>query len=381
MHWIEKNSIVIKIRFTSDSLSSSFAKSKINYNAVDLVKFIMSMLVVSIHINPFNSYGNPISYWTQNYIARLAVPFFFICTGYFVFRNHDDGKIYSYLLHIIKLYIVWTIIYLPLIYVKKIEKYSGGIEDAIEKEVGDLVFKGSYIQLWYLPAVVYAVFIIHLLIKWNIRTRTILCVSAFTYTLGLMYQSYYGIFKKAPLLDIPAVHSWTKILLKTIDTTRNGIFFGMFFVTIGLIFANINIIMSAKKAAIGFILSMFMGYWEIYFLKYFDIIRAHDMYIFLIPASLFLFYLTAHIELKNSPIFKKCRQIGMLVFCDHLLIDFIIKNILNLLKGNELGNVLFNFYGNSLVRYVIVIMCSILTADLIIKLSKKKKFEFLRVLL
>lgn len=53
------------------------------YPGVDLVKFIAALLVVSIHISPVASYGKEIDFFLRNYFARLAVPYFFIASGFF----------------------------------------------------------------------------------------------------------------------------------------------------------------------------------------------------------------------------------------------------------------------------------------------------------
>ena len=53
---------------------------------IDFVKFICSLLVVMIHVSPFGEATSSTKFYLmndflQNYICRLAVPFFFICNG------------------------------------------------------------------------------------------------------------------------------------------------------------------------------------------------------------------------------------------------------------------------------------------------------------
>lgn len=63
------------------------------YPVVDLLKYICALLVVSIHIAPLSSFFEVIplttylNYGIQNYIARLAVPFYFAAAGFFLFRE------------------------------------------------------------------------------------------------------------------------------------------------------------------------------------------------------------------------------------------------------------------------------------------------------
>lgn len=68
-------------------IDSSPAKQ--NYNAVDLIMLMCAILVVAIHIAPFGTDSTGVlaglNWVFQSYLARIAVPFFFIASGYF---NH-----------------------------------------------------------------------------------------------------------------------------------------------------------------------------------------------------------------------------------------------------------------------------------------------------
>ncbi len=54
---------------------------KKNNDVIDLTKFILSAFVVAIHAQLFHEYIYP--------FVRLAVPMFFILSGYFAFANLD----------------------------------------------------------------------------------------------------------------------------------------------------------------------------------------------------------------------------------------------------------------------------------------------------
>ena len=57
------------------------------YPGLDIIRFILALLVVAIHYAPFADYSVLLSYGISQYIARLAVPTFFIITGFFVTRS------------------------------------------------------------------------------------------------------------------------------------------------------------------------------------------------------------------------------------------------------------------------------------------------------
>ena len=59
------------------------------YNSIDLTKFIMSIFVVAIHIHPFENCDNQIILSIYNSLVALAVPFFFISSGFLVAAKCD----------------------------------------------------------------------------------------------------------------------------------------------------------------------------------------------------------------------------------------------------------------------------------------------------
>lgn len=114
---------------TDLDLSSDVARNK-RFPLVDLVKFFCSFLVIAIHVNPFTDINLYLDYGIKNYLARLAVPFFFVAGGYFCFRKTkyaeiDSGIPVTYAKRMIKLYLLWTVIYIPLI-IRSILRDEGG---------------------------------------------------------------------------------------------------------------------------------------------------------------------------------------------------------------------------------------------------------------
>ena len=90
------------------------------YNGFDIAKFIMAIFVVTLHAHPLLDISFNLNYAVTNGLTRVAVPYFFMASGFLLFRKMsfhelDMPRIKKYLIHIFRLYIVWTIIYLPII--------------------------------------------------------------------------------------------------------------------------------------------------------------------------------------------------------------------------------------------------------------------------
>ena len=65
--------------------------AKKQYNAVDLLKFIMALLVVMIHVQP-NKHSEPLSDIFK-VITSIAVPVFFIVSSMLIFRKLRGGAL------------------------------------------------------------------------------------------------------------------------------------------------------------------------------------------------------------------------------------------------------------------------------------------------
>ena len=51
------------------------------YNTIDVMKIIMAFNVVGIHTGTYFDTNFPIE---VNYVLDIAVPFFFVCSGFFI---------------------------------------------------------------------------------------------------------------------------------------------------------------------------------------------------------------------------------------------------------------------------------------------------------
>ena len=115
---------------------------------IDLVKVLMAFVVVSIHTTTWPLLG----------IREVAVPYFFIVSGFFLFgkmtgdREEDLTAIRTWTLKILKLYLIWTAIYLPF-------TVFGWLQDGLDWKQAlmlfarNLVFVGENFMswpLWYL---------------------------------------------------------------------------------------------------------------------------------------------------------------------------------------------------------------------------------------
>ena len=85
--------------------------------SVDALRLFLALLVVTIHAN-FAKESHPVAgYVVTTYLARVAVPLFFMISGYYFFHVLQRDRARPWLLHALKLYLVWTAAYLPLVWI------------------------------------------------------------------------------------------------------------------------------------------------------------------------------------------------------------------------------------------------------------------------
>ncbi len=328
--------------------------SDFQFNGIDIVKFIYSFLICIIHIQLFD-----VEYWDideldylnyvfRHYICRVAVPFYFTVSGFLLFRktefnNLNHSRIKNYCFKILRLLGTWTF----------------------------LLFVGGSGQLWYLGALVLAVTILSVLIKKEVPMRWIVLISFVLFLIGLLGDSYYGFIEPLKSYFIPNLFI---VGYETVfSTTRNGVFFGLIFVLIGALFAQKRIVINNILAIVGLFISFIVMFFEVYLLSIYSHPKDYNMVLSLLPVIFFIFYLASHIKLKNRPIYRRLRVIGVLIFFTHLFVDYfvslIIENVNNIIGINLTG-----------FHFIITILFTTILAVIIERLSKTNRFQWLKYL-
>lgn len=329
---------------------SSLNPIKNNYNSgIDIVKFLCAIMVFIIHVPPFqgeiSELEKYINWGLQHCFCRIAVPFYFVSSGFFLFRKmslHEINveAVKSYCFKILRFLGTWTVF-----------SFIGGTE-----------------HLWYLGATVIAVTLLSLCFYLNIKYIYICILACLLYTIGLLGDSYYGII--APLAEIPLFRYILKGYTIVFGTTRNGVFMGFIFVLMGATFGHHNFKIKPKTSLFALCVSIVLLFGEVFILKFHDIPIKYNMYVFLVPVVFFLFSFASTIKLQSHSLSPKLRRIGTLVYFLHILINYFVSigiNICNKYMSLELSQ----------FHFIISLTATILCAICIEFLSHKKKFKWI----
>ncbi len=143
-----------------------------SYTGVDIFKLVFALLIPTLHI-PFISSNWIVIIFLQQYLARLGVPFFYVASGFLLYRREVIKKrlnFKSYLTRIGKLYFFWLAIYLPIF----IYKYGFSLN-----LLQSIVFKTPG-YLWYINGLIVGSIMIFL-VPVNIHIP----LAVFLYTIGI----------------------------------------------------------------------------------------------------------------------------------------------------------------------------------------------------
>lgn len=128
---------------------------------LDLFRLAAVLLVVMNHTSPLADVSAMADFWLTRVLARVAVPFFLMTTGYFLSRNHWAG-VGRQLKKLCLLYGVCILLYLP------VNLYAGsftGPADVLRK----LLVDGTFYHLWYFPATILGIVIARWLSRLGLR--------------------------------------------------------------------------------------------------------------------------------------------------------------------------------------------------------------------
>lgn len=199
------------------------------YSGIDLFRIIAAVLVVVIHTSPFEIFGDTVDFLSARVAARIAVPFFFMTSGFFLERGirSRQERLLEFTRAVIRLYLIAMVLYVPL------NLYMGYFKQRtiLTVLVKDILFDGTFYHLWYFPAAIVGSWIAGLLIR-KLGRRKALFITLLLYMIGLFGDSYYGLAAK-----IPSVKMIYENLFTISDYTRNGLFFAPVFFVLGALSA------------------------------------------------------------------------------------------------------------------------------------------------
>lgn len=311
----------------------------------DFLKFILSFFVIAIHC------------YTAPHLVLLdvAVPLYFMMSGFLLYNKAIHSvtaleKVSScdkYVKHIFKLYITWSLIYLPYTiygFYALDGSYMGKLLCIIR---GFLLVGENYLSwpLWYLLGLVVSVLIIRTFINCSKFTlNQLFLVSVLFLITGMVLNRSID----SPILPIKVI---SKVYFSVFATTRNGVFCGFPLVMLGMMIAKYSTFATNTRTIVvggGILLALIC-------LQYMGV--GVPFLIYLCSAWILLFFIKIGVTFGKNDIFL--RKMSLMIFLVHMI---------------PVG--LFTIFLPEINRHILFIVSSILSyilAYIILKLSYKYK--------
>lgn len=187
---------------------------------------------------------------------------------------------------------------------------------------------------------------------------------------GLSYDSYYAVFRRLPIWNVPLIHTVARCLLSQLHTTRDGVFFGFLFVAIGAYIAENKQRINKRLCAKGFMISAGAAIVEVVAVRALRWQRrtdAVDLYVFLIPMATFLFCYLLCSNSNSKKTSSNIRKESTIIYLVHIWVRTIYLRIGVPVLSNLFGEILAE---NSFLIFCIDVLGSIMVAKILIIASK-----------
>lgn len=288
---------------------------KRQYNGLDVVKVLLALAVAARHmIQIFYPAESKWRLLIGAWLSNLAVPVFFIIAGFFLFgkverQGTDAGgeAVYSYCWRILKLYLLWSVIYLPIDYSNWYHSQDREIRTAVLHYIQSLLFSSTTVQLWYLPALLTACILVWLGYRRGMRVWQLTLAGGILFIIGCIGDNWY--FNE----QLPGeLYRFLMGYVRVFMTMRNGVFYGCFFVALGFWFATTRVRIPLGAAVAGTLVSLLLMLAEV--------IRCSNtnMVFSSAPAAFFLFAAASQVRLRDRKLYPRLRRMSEWIYLSHV---------------------------------------------------------------
>lgn len=330
----------------------------------DVLKLSLALIVVVTHVIQGYYGTDSVPYFISvHWLSKFVIPCFFMMSGYLLFRSMELTQInmraiIKYTSKIFKLYIIWSVIYLPINIYGWLTNELSFTADMIVY-IRNFLFASNIEHLWYLPALIIAVLIVAVALKSKMKLKVLLAISFPLYLLGIIGDN--NLVKQIIPIAGDVFDAYSSVFV----TTRNGLFYGVFFTALGVYCAKTK----ARTSKVWLIV-VFLGSFAAMLGEGF-LLRSVNMLVFTVPASYALFRLVETAALKGKPEFyETLRSYSSLIYYSHMV--FVIAVLLALQLSGILINGVYLVFGIPLMTIVF--------SAIVLNLQKYRYLRWLRKL-
>lgn len=322
-----------------------------NNTGIDIFKFLMAIIVVAIHTHPFVSIKNETFLGVWNVVIQMAVPFFFISSGYLLYskinvtvdKNAQKEVLKSYTRKIAKLYIYWNVIYLPLTIWKLCQNDATWYKNVIQFARSFFLVGGYYfsVPLWYLLSLLISLSVIYFMFLRGKNVKTMFYVALVLFVISLFIDI---------LIDNKTgnthLNQLGNILRITIGSGR--LFSGMLYVVLGALLSTTTNLWNFRNVTPPLLIALLFQIIQVEFISKLTFV--------ILPVLIFVYSLQVKtIETRKAFFLRKSSTV---IYFTHMLVVFVMATILK-------ESPYFGFH-----YFTLAVLIPILLTPLILKLEK-----------
>ena len=338
---------------------------------VGIYKFILALLVVAIHVEPFSG---DLAFYTNNCLARFAVPSFFVLSAYFLFdkliNNDWDAKIFwKNQKHLAKYYGIWLLLHSPVV-LTRLWETATDIPNYIWLVVQAVCLKGPYGALWFLPATMMAVALVYWIGK-KCEPYVCLVISFPLFFFAALETEYFGLIE-----DIAWMEVVNNGLVAVFGWLANGLTFGFFFCSIGYYIAYTkNKNRTMRIDMIKLVLAAILLFIETTIVRDYKLAVSYGAMLFLIPTVYYIVQILLRLpKTTDASLVGKARflqNLSLLIYPMHFAIMELMEFFL---RDNK------TYMSNTVLQYIVVCTINLILGALIIYLGEKKNLKVAKAL-
>ena len=186
---------------------------------IDMVRVIAALMIVAIHC--FREETGFMNIYGAEFLGRWPVPFFFMVSGFFMKSKLID--VVKYCLRIFIMYLIWTLIYALVLGVKITKLW-----DLISN-----LRNGIIMPFWYFPSLIMCTIFVWAISRVIKSKKIVVAICAVLYIVALCGDTYKNVPAISNVMDTYFFPIFERIM--GVHDTRDGIFNGSFFMSIGLL--------------------------------------------------------------------------------------------------------------------------------------------------
>lgn len=316
-------------------------RSREKWAALDWARLGAAVLVVGNHTSPLASFTVSGDFFLTRVLARLAVPFFLMISGYFLERTDWEtaGKLWK---RTAGFYGIAIALYLPL------NLYAGQLTPDFFREI---LTDGTFYHLWYFPALLLGLPLARGLRRLGFRAA--LMTAGLLYLVGLGGDSYSGL-----VCQLPGIGAFYDVVFRVFSYTRNGLFYVPLFLLLGAA----GLRLPRRAAGFGTLAGLALMTTEAFWLRGLGVQRHDSMYLALpgVMVCLFAWLLTENLGQRRD-----LRHLSALVYLLHPWCIVLVRGGAGVLGWENL------LVENSLGHFLVVLLLTAGLSDLLLVLRPR----------